>query len=273
MNELEAIQQITRPNTRSSLAAEFNAAGLQTGMTVLVHSSLSSLGWVCGGAVAVVQALLDVVTEKGTLVMPAHSGDLSNPANWQHPPVPESWWEEIRETMPAFHPAFTPTRGMGAIPEVFRTMPGVLRSHHPTVSFAAYGRHAENIIDNHTLNHSMGVGSPLQKIYDLDGWVLLIGVGFGNNTSFHLAEDRARGSKTYQEGSPIINADGNRIWQWYEEVNWDDAPFTEIGTDFESTGAVRIGKVGLATTRLFKQKPAVDFAVSWLEKKRGISQE
>jgi len=270
MNELEAIQQISKPNTKDSLMDEFRSAGVQPGMTLLVHSSLSSLGWVCGGAIAVVQALLDTLTPHGTLVMPTHSGDLSNPANWQNPPVPESWWEEIRNTMPAYHPAYTPTRGMGAIPEVFRTMPGVLRSNHPTVSFAAFGRYAEQITSGHSLSHSMGTGSPLQKIYDLDGFVFLMGVGFGNNTSFHLSEDLARGSALMKEGSPIFEQDGNRSWQWYEEINWDDGPFVEIGKDFEATGAVQLAKIGLATTLLFKQRSAVDYAVAWLEKKRGL---
>ena len=142
-----------------------------------------------------IHALMDVVTPEGTLVMPEHSGDLSDPANWRHPPVPENWWNIIRESMPAYHPDYTPSRGMGAIPEVFRTMPEVIRSDHPEVSFAAWGKHATFITSNHSLDYSLGENSPLAKIYDLNGKVLLLGVGFENNTSFHLSEIRARGIK------------------------------------------------------------------------------
>ena len=76
MTELETIQNIPFPRTRETLAADLRALGLQSGMVVIVHSSLSSIGWVNGGSMAVVQALLDVITPDGTLVMPAHSGEL-----------------------------------------------------------------------------------------------------------------------------------------------------------------------------------------------------
>src|SRR4051794_16906227 len=97
-------------------------------MTVMVHSSLSTLGFVCGGAHTVVQALLDVIGPDGTLMMPTHSGGLSDPAAWGDPPVPETWWETIRATMPAFDATLTPMRSMGAIVDCFRHVPGVRRS-------------------------------------------------------------------------------------------------------------------------------------------------
>jgi aminoglycoside 3-N-acetyltransferase len=92
------------PRTVDSLAADFSALGMRPGMTVIVHSSMRSIGWICGGPVAVILALERILTPEGTLVMPAHSGDLSDPAKWQYPPVPESWWQPIRDTMPAFDP-------------------------------------------------------------------------------------------------------------------------------------------------------------------------
>lgn len=269
MKEEQAIQQVTAPHTVASLSSDFLRVGIHSGMTLLVHSSLSSLGWVCGGAIAVIQALMTVLTDEGTLVMPTHTGDLSNPARWQNPPVPESWWETIRSTMPAFHPDYTPTRGMGAIPEVFRNMPGVVRSHHPTVSFAAYGKHAAFVTSNHSLTYSLGNLSPLARVYDLDGSILLLGVGYGNNTSFHLSEARARGSKIYQESSPVTDQNGKRSWTSYEEIDWDDEPFDRIGKDFEAAFDVKPMKIGVAESRLFRQNLAVDYAVKWLEKARG----
>src|SRR5215467_6186758 len=191
MSEEQIVHATPAPRTRESLANDLRQLGVMVGMTIIVHSSMSSLGWVSGGPVAMVQALMDVVTEAGTIVMPTQTGEYSDPAQWENPPVPQAWWQIIRETMPAFDPLITPATFMGRTVEVFRTWPGALRSNHPIVSFAAWGRHAQYITAGHTLEYGLGEGSPLGRIYDLDGWVLLLGVGYDSNTSFHLAEYRA----------------------------------------------------------------------------------
>jgi aminoglycoside 3-N-acetyltransferase len=181
------IDQTREMITVEQLITDLRALGLKPGMTVLAHSSLSRLGWVCGSAQAVIEALEEVLTPAGTLVMPAHSSELSDPAEWRHPPVPQAWWEPIRATMPAFQPDLTPTRQMGRIAETFRKQNGVLRSAHPQVSFAAWGAQAKFVTDGHRLEHPLGEDSPLARIYALDGRILLLGVGHGNNTSLHLA--------------------------------------------------------------------------------------
>ena len=101
MPEGQVVRKTKTLATVESLRDDFEALGIEKGMVLLVHSSLSALGWVCGGAVAVIIALQEVLGETGTLVMPTHSTDLSDPSQWENPPVPESWWQTIRETMPA----------------------------------------------------------------------------------------------------------------------------------------------------------------------------
>ena len=264
MTEEAAIQNAAAPRTRESLARDLNALGLGPGLTVIVHSSLSALGWVSGGPVTVVQALMDVITPEGTLVMPTHSGDYSDPSQWRNPPVPAEWWPIIRETMPAFDPAITPTRKMGCIVETFRTWPKVRRSSHPQTSFAAWGKHADFITARHSLDHSLGEQSPLARIYDLDGRVLLLGVPYGNNTSFHLGEYRAGTSPALVQGAPVME-NGQRHWKEINDVAWDSDRFDELGADFERVHPINIGRVGSAESRLFSQRLAVDFAREWLK--------
>lgn len=271
MSETEVIQKTpNNPATVQSLAKDLSALGIMPGMTLLVHSSLSSLGWVCGGAVAVILALESVLGDKGTLVMPTHSSDLSDPAQWENPPVPETWWELIRETMPVYDPDLTPTRNMGAIPECFRKQEGVLRSSHPQQSFAARGVKAAKIVKRHSLDFGLGEGSPLARIYEIEGWVLLLGIGYNNNTSLHLAEYRAdyRGKKFREDGAPIL-IEGERQWVTLQDIELDDSDFVAIAESFaRETGLVRYGFVAQATARLMPQRPLVDYAVQWMQRNR-----
>ena len=267
MSEVQAIARTKVPGTRDSLAADLRRLGLQAGQVVLVHSSLSALGWVNGGPVAVLQALMDVLAPEGTLVMPAHSGEYSDPAGWENPPVPERWEETIRATMPLFDPQRTPTRGMGRIAELFRTWPDVLRSDHPQLSFAAWGKEAAFVTAGHELAFSLGEASPLARIYDLDGRVLLLGVAYDSNTSLHLAEYRAPNPPLIRMGVPYVE-DGQRVWKSFMDVDFNDEVFPEIGRAFEEEHAVAVRPVAMATSRLMSQRALVDYATVWITEHR-----
>lgn len=272
MSEHEVIQSHPEaPVTRERIANDLQELGVQPGMVLLVHTSLSRMGWVVGGPVAVILALQESLHSWGTLVMPSHSGDLSDPELWEHPPVPRSWWQTIRDTMPPFDPETTPTRGLGRTPELFRTFPDVVRSAHPQVSFAAWGERAVEIVSDHTLEFGLGEGSPLARVYDADGWVLLLGAGFESHTSFHLAEYRAAfsGKERVTLGAPVL-VNGHRRWKTFPDINYTSDDFGEMGRAFlkHHKQQIRTGRVGNAPSYLFPQRLAVDFAVGWLTKHR-----
>jgi aminoglycoside 3-N-acetyltransferase len=258
MGEKQAVEK-NHINTIDSIAADLKKLGVKEGMNVIVHSSLSSLGWVSGGPVALIEALMEVITEKGMLVMPTQSAGLSNPEKWESPPVPKEWWDTIKETMPAYDPAKTPTRAMGQVPELFRTYPGVIRSEHPRLSFAAWGSKKEEVIYPHPINDGFGEKSPLGRMVENDFYVLFIGVGHDSNTSLHLAEHADPNIKEQIEYAPIIE-NGVRVWKEYKEVAYDSDRFEEIGKSYEEVGSVSYGTIGLAEAKLFPQKEAVEFA-------------
>ena len=245
--------------TQGDIEAGMRAIGVQASDTCLVHTSLSAFGWVNGGAMTVIAALKSALTAQGTIVMPALSADCSDPARWSNPPVPEAWWPRIRETMPAYDPDRTPTTKLGCMPEVFRGDPEVKRSGHPQVSFTAWGAQTDVIVEDHQLEHGLGDGSPLKKLYDCNARVLFLGTSYATCTAFHLGEWRAGVRPKIQQGAPMM-VNGERQWVSFEETDYDEAPFADIGTDFEEETDVSQTKVGWATLRLFSLREAVDFA-------------
>ena len=268
-NEKDVVDNTNSPITIQSLIQDFKHLGITPGSILITHCSMSKIGWVVGGAVAVISAMLDVITPRGTLIMPTFSGDNSEPYYWQNPPVPEEWWEIVRNNMPAFHLEKTPTRGLGVIPETFRKWPKVVRSDHPNLSFAAWGKYAKNIIMNHDLGIDLGENSPLARIYELNGKILLLGVTHENNTSLHLAEYRSNfKSKSYRKAGAAIQGKSGREWREWEELNINSDDFEKLGLDYEAKNVITTGKVGMADAKLIFQRHIVDFAINWFEKNR-----
>ncbi|OBZ07808.1 MULTISPECIES: aminoglycoside N(3)-acetyltransferase [Bacillales] len=258
--------------TVETLKSDFAKLGVTSEMSLMMHSSMKALGgYVNGGPVAVILAIEELLGSSGTLVMPTHTGDLSDPTNWRYPPVRESWWEPIKQSMPAFEADLTPCRGMGAINECFRKQNGVMRSNHPQVSFAAWGSKKDSMTANHSLAYSLSEQSPLARLYEANGWVLLLGVTHNRNTSLHLAEYRAnyKGKTEIISKAPVL-ADGEKQWVDFQDIDFDSDDFDQIGEAFErETGYVRRGKVGNADALLMPMKELVDFGVKWMEENRG----
>ena len=272
ISEQATIRQTETPLTVASLAEGLRACGLQAGQTVLVHMAMSKLGWVIGGAEAVILAFLEVLGDAGTLMMPTHTTNNTDPSDWQHPPVSRDWWQLIRDHTPAYNPATTPTRSMGIVPELFRTWPGTIRSAHPVTSFAARGPLAEYLIADHALEEETGNRSPVGRLYELDGCVLLLGVDHWNNTSLHLAEARANypGKRELHTGSAML-VDGHRQWVQYATLDTYGDDFGQIGQAFDAAHPIAVQRIGQADVRFFKQRAVVDFAIGWIEQHRDLT--
>ena len=267
----EPVDPATGPATVRTLTNQLRSLGIEEGDVLLVHSSLRALGYVVGGAHAVVLALRAAVGDTGTIVVPTHSGDRTEPRHWRAPPVPEAWWETIRRETPAFDPALTATRQMGAIADTVRTHPDAVRSAHPHVSFAAWGPHAGEIVRDHALEDGFGERSPLARVHAFDGRVLLAGVTHANNTSLHLAERRAGLGEPVEQGARLW-MDGEDRWVTFEKPQDDSDDFAALGEAFErETGAVTIGPLGQAAGRAMKQREIVDWAIPWLVRTRRLA--
>ncbi|WP_432509313.1 AAC(3) family N-acetyltransferase [Kineococcus auxinigenes] len=263
-------EQSRPPATAQSLTQDLRDLGVEAGATLIVHTSLSALGWVVGGEQAVVAALRAAVGAEGTVVMPVQSWQLCDPALLQQ--TGAQWWPLVREHLPVYDPVSTPSKNMGTVAEHFRTLPGTLRSSHPHRSFAAAGRLAAEVVARHDLSEPMGEGSPLAVLYDVGAQVLLLGVSAAKCTVLHLAEHRCEypGKHQIGNGAPVL-VDGQRRWRsWRElEVSADDSE--QVADDFAAaTGLRRSARVGHGAGQLLPVRELVDYAAGWFPGHRRV---
>lgn len=181
--------------TAHRIADALLEAGLRRGAVVLVHASLSKLGWVEGGAETVIDGLGAAAGDDGTLLLPGFSFATVGFAN------------------PTFSVRETPSC-VGIIPECFRVRYAQIRSVHPTHSVCAAGRLAMDICKDHQLDNTpVGEHSPLRKLRELDGQVVFLACGLAPNTSMHGVEELVRPPYLLREYITyrIILADGSEI--------------------------------------------------------------
>ena len=203
----DKLKQTQKHVTRTQLTADLLKLGVNAGDTLFVHSSLKSLGYVEGGADAVVGALQDAVGPQGTLLLPTYY-------------MPGGTIRGTCELKDYVFDARKHGTNMGRLPEAFLASPGTLRSIHPTHSVSAWGKHAAYLTEAHHKAPSVfGTGSPWQRFLEIpNAKVLGLGITMGPVTFYHLLEDtlgdafpiRVWQDKTYQ--MPCLDSEG-KTWQ------------------------------------------------------------
>ncbi|MCD7059460.1 aminoglycoside 3-N-acetyltransferase [Pelagibacterium xiamenense] len=262
--------------TRAALLEDLRAIGLARGDIVMVHAALSKIGPLLNGPDAVIGALRDAVGPEGTVMgytdWDARYEDLLD-ADGR---VPDAWKPHI----PPFDPLRSRAiRDNGAFPEFLRTTPGALRSGSPGASMAAIGARAEWLTAGHPIDYGYGARSPLAKLVEAGGKVLMLGAPRDTMTLIHHAEHLARleGKRIKRIEVPFASETGT-VWRWVEEFNTGEAVipalddidyFTDIVTDFLESGSGRSAKIGHADSILVDAAAMTRFAVDWLERRYG----
>ena len=164
--------------TRAALAAGLARLGVQPGDALFIHSSLKSLGYVEGGAAAVIGALQDAVGPQGTLLLPTYY-------------LPGGTLRAACATPGYVFDARRHGTHMGRLPEAFLACGDIHRSIHPTHSVSAWGRHAAWLTEGHHRAPSIfGAGSPWQRFLGCqNAKVLGLGISMGPVTFYHALED------------------------------------------------------------------------------------
>ena len=187
-------------HTCEQLKHDLSALGISAGDSVLMHSSYKSLGGIDGGAAAFFDTFLDLLTPEGNLILPALS------------------YASVTRDQPVFDVRTTPSC-IGYLPEYFRTsVPGVLRSLHPTHSCCAKGKDAAWITADHQKDNTpVGQNSPFYKMQQLNGWILILGSHPDHNTTLHGVEETAEPPYLLVHDHPIAytlyDGEGNTVTQ------------------------------------------------------------
>ena len=261
---------------RSSLARDLASLGLKTGDLIMLHASVRAIGWVVGGPDTVIRAILDVIGPEGTLMMYV---------GWEEASYLTIALEEGRgEAYLAECPAFDPERSRAnrkwsILTEYRRTWPGARRSDHPEASVAAVGAKAAWLTENHPLHYPYGPGSPLAKLCDAGGKVLLLGSPLNAVTVLHYAETIAQipNKRIIRYRMPVLRK-GKKVWMEIEDIDTGEGIvdghssgeyFTAIVKGYLGKGKGRSRTVGTAKSYLFEAADLVRFAVEWLEKELG----
>lgn len=255
---------------KKELIEELKELGLRQGMIIEVHSSLSSFGYVVGGAQTIVDALIEVVGYNGTILMPLHCQGNSEPSIWSNPPCPPEMVAKVRQGLPIFHRKETDAYNMGQVVDNLRRRDGVLISEHPNRAYIAWGKYSKLLCNHQSLNFAWSQESPAARLYELKGHVLLLGVDYDKITSLHLAE--YYGNLTPIAFNCAMNEDkGFRKFQRYLDLDNDSSQFHEIGALLEKKGYVQQRVIGKATCKLMPFDVALDYGVKYLKHKSVLS--
>ena len=243
----------------TQLAHDLRTIGIYPGDAIMVHASLRAVGPVEERAEGVVSALLSVLGDQGTLL-----------AYVDFEPTPD---------IPYFDPQQSPaSTDHGILAEVIRTWPGAVRSLNPGASMAALGARAEWFCQDHPMHFGYGPGSPLAKLVEIGGKVLLVGSDFDNVTLLHYAEHYARlPNKRIIQRTDQVLSDNQVIDVLIEEFDTSEPVipgmpenyFSQITRQFIETGAAQTGKVGQASSFLLPAAAFVRFAIDQMEQEFG----
>lgn len=231
---------------RREVTRQLLALGVQPGSVLVVHTAFSRVAPIEGGPLGLIEALERALGPSGTLVTPSMSNDDEVP----------------------FDPSESPCIGMGVVADSFWRMPGVIRSDSPH-AFAARGPRAAAITAAHPLDVPHGLDSPVGRVYQLDGQVLLLGVGHDADTTIHLAENMAGVRYRRPMHATILEA-GRPIRRSYSEVDHCCQNFDFLDQWLEAEGKQRRGVVGQAQARLARSRDIVEAALARLRENETI---
>jgi len=252
--------------TKSDLIENFKKLGLERGSIVELHVALSKFDYIVGGTQTLIDALIDVVTYEGTIVMAMHTNNNTDPSVWRYPPVEYNLMDDIRTCMPAFDKKNSDARNMGAVLDGFRRRDGIVHSMHPVYSYVAWGKYAKLICNHQSLNFPLAEESGTARLYELKAKCLLLGVDFDNATCLHLSEYRSGVRPIIVEGCKMIS-DNIDVFKKFLNLDLNSNDFIKGMIGFKNHYELFEAKIGDLNCKCFNINEGIDYLVSFFDKK------
>lgn len=256
-----------------NLKAQLKSLGLKPGDLIMLHASMRAIGKLLGGPDQVHQMIMHVIQPEGSMMMYVGCEPEYEAVGRNKLSLAEE--QELLQNSPAFDPQTARARrAYGILAEYFRSWPGVICSTNPGARIAAMGAKATWLTADHPLNYGYGPGSPLAKLYESQGKLLLLGSDLDQVTLLHYAEHLAPiPEKRIQRFKVPLLQEGRKQWHEVEEYdtsigikNWQDRYFASLVGQFLKQQDIRPMKVGEADSYLIEAKALVDFAVAAMAK-------
>lgn len=257
-------ETVTDPVTKDMLVEALKKLGVRSSQILEVHASLGSFHYVIGGARTVVDALMEICGQSGTLLMPMQTADNSEPSDWNQPPVAPELWPDVRKAMPPYDPNASDIPGIGEVAENFRHREGVVISNHPSVSYAAWGRYARLLCNRQSLHFPLAEESPTARLYELKGNVLMIGCDMDKCTCMHLAEYRTDCRPIRICGASVKNGE-ETVWRKYLDLAVESDGFVRVRQRMERKNMIQKTMLGGSEIMYFSAVDAIDEATRYLE--------
>lgn len=242
--------------TKEDIKRGLKRLGLKRVDVVGVHSSLSSFGYVEGGADSVIDALLETVGEEGSVVTPTYSTNRKEKIKRTKREVElgVTWKYKILPYNPQETPCWT-----GKVPETFRKRKGVIRSLNPTHSLAATGPKANELV--------LG----WHKLLEADGYVLLLGVGLSFCSAMHLAEERVQLPPHVLEKithpPELLEKYGADLGWPKWDIGYGPYPdFAKMEEPCKEHGIMKIVKIGEAAVKMLRLRELIDLYAEYLRR-------
>lgn len=249
--------------TKKELVEELRTMGLSHGMVLLVDVDSGSLPFLVGGAQALVEALMDVVGYEGAIVTAAFTPELLDPACVPHKPFPYSSWEDIRANSIPYQRRLSMPRRADPFVRQFLRNDGVVRSNHPLYSFAAWGKYAKVICSKHPLHFGLNEESPLGRVYDLNGYVLLLGSRFAQASIHALARYRSRTLPVCIRRLPVERS-ASLFWKDVLDYRMKDETMSDVQEMMEDRKTITYSYLGDSRITLFSSREAFSVATACL---------